>query len=666
MIAEQVARLFFERARPQPTRKLRQWAEEEVYLPDGPFVGERFRCSTQPWSGPLLDAMGSGVWRNVALVGPTQTGKSLLGFGLPAAYHLCELEEKTVLGIPDLAMASDKWAEDILPILTRTRYAHILPITGSGSRGSDKPTTVRLRNGATAKFLTAGGGDGGRAGFTAPVAILTEVDKYDAAGGSSDETDKATQMRERTQAYDRARVYMECTVTTPEGRIWMEYQAGTRSLIYIRCPHCEDYVHPEREHLMGWQEAESAPEAREKTRIVCPSCGVLWDDADRRAANQHPVLAHHGQTVNRDGTVTGDPPRTDTLSVRWTCVHNMLLPIGDVGAEEWQAEQIPADTKQREYAERKLSQVRWVVPKSSGAVDMTELDPADLSKTRARGLPRGHVPAGCRMLALGVDVGKHLLHWTLVALTAAEAPYVVDYGRVEVEIGSSSVESAILSALRAMRSRVAEGWSTSAAGTVTPTVCWVDEAYQTDVVRAFCAEDASKGVWFPARGMGWQQRKTGEAQTTYRAPQRKTAVVAIIGVGWHIVRLPRARGLRAAHVSADHWKTWLHERFALEPDKPGAASIYRTTSPSDHLPFLRHLTAERRVAEQKPGVGVVVRWENPTGRNNHWLDSTCLAVAAGHYGLAVATTAAAAAQPATTRTGGTSDFFEARRKRRGR
>ena len=82
----------------------------------------------------------------------------------------------------------------------------------------------------------------------------------DTAGEASRETDPVSQLEARTDAYDafgRPFICMECSVSIEEGRIWQEYINGTQSRIACPCPHCGEYVTPEREHLRGWQEAES-------------------------------------------------------------------------------------------------------------------------------------------------------------------------------------------------------------------------------------------------------------------------------------------------------------------------------------------------------------------------------------------------------------------------
>src|SRR5436190_10713749 len=103
--------------------------------------------------------------------------------------------------------------------------------------------------------------------------VITEVDGMDAPGSTSRESDKITQLEARTRAYgSRKRIYLECTVSTEHGRTWQEYQNGTRSRIVLPCPFCKVWVSPEREHLAGWQGAESQAAARATGSFSCPAC----------------------------------------------------------------------------------------------------------------------------------------------------------------------------------------------------------------------------------------------------------------------------------------------------------------------------------------------------------------------------------------------------------
>jgi hypothetical protein len=261
---------FLDRARPSLRRSLRRFAEEEIVIPDGPFEGRKFSCARQPYTGLWFDAVDSGLWPRSVATGPTQSGKTLASFVIPLLYHLFEIGETTICGLPDMDMAADKWREDILPAIERSRYRDLLPTRGGGSRGG-RVESIQFLNGATLKFMSGGGGDKSRAGFTARVVVITETDGMDEAGLRSRESDKITQLEARTRAYgSRKRIYMECTVSTEQGRTRIEYQHGTRSRIVLPCPHCGQWVAPEREHLVGWQSAANQVEARRIGAFVWP------------------------------------------------------------------------------------------------------------------------------------------------------------------------------------------------------------------------------------------------------------------------------------------------------------------------------------------------------------------------------------------------------------
>ena len=107
--------------------------------------------------------------------GPTQSGKTLACFVIPLLYHLFEIRETVICGLPDIDMAMDKWSVDILPVIEQSQYRELLPTKGSGSRGG-RVESIPFRNGATLKFMSGGGGDKSRAGFTSRVMVITETD----------------------------------------------------------------------------------------------------------------------------------------------------------------------------------------------------------------------------------------------------------------------------------------------------------------------------------------------------------------------------------------------------------------------------------------------------------------------------------------------------------
>ncbi|MEZ6152364.1 MAG: phage terminase large subunit family protein [Pirellulaceae bacterium] len=178
---------------------MRQFAEDEIVLPSGPFAGSRFRCHRQPYTGLWFDQVDSGQFSRFVATGPTQSGKTIACFVIPLLYHLFEQGETVICGLPDMDMATDKWREDLLPIIERSKYRDQLPKQGSGSRGG-LVQSLQFRNGATLKFMSGGGGDKSRAAFTSRVVVITETDGMDEPGRNSRESDKISQLIARTRA----------------------------------------------------------------------------------------------------------------------------------------------------------------------------------------------------------------------------------------------------------------------------------------------------------------------------------------------------------------------------------------------------------------------------------------------------------------------------------
>jgi len=599
---------------------MREFAEAELVIPDGKYRGFRYRVHRNPFSGLWFSALESAKsqgYRRFLATGPRQSGKTLNAFVVPTLYHLFEIGETVVCGVPSLDMVSDKWNEDLLPAIEASRFKELLPLKGSGSKGGD-PTRIKFRNGATLKFMTAGGGDKARVGFTSRVLVVTEVDGFDVVGGTSREADKFTQMEEVTRSYaEMARVYMECTVSIEEGRTYQELKRGTDSRIAVRCPQCTRYVTPEREHLRGWQDAPNAIVAGELARLLCPSCSAAWTEDDRQKANQDSLLVHRGQDVTPDGKVIGPAPKTDTLGFRWTASHNLFVPISTVAQEEWKA----SKASDIENADKALRQFWWTLPHMPDKVALSVLDAHVIAGRTLDHHARGLVPADATHVTVGVDVGKWRLHWVAIAWRPNATPHVFDYGAKEVASDVQAEELAIRQALRELRDEtILAGWAGITSGGEAiwkPTFTFVDAGYKQDIVTAFCNEPECKPGFFAVKGFG--ETRIGERE-------RRTTGSKVTGVadGYELVVLPD--GTQLIEANADQWKTWFHARASTPKDQPGALTLF---APFDHLKYGRHLIAEKKTEEFVPGRGLVTRWER-VNRDNHLLDASCLACVAGH------------------------------------
>lgn len=620
-------------ARAPQVRSMAQWAEEAIILPNGPAAGERYRHWRHPVSRLFFDELDSGRWSRVAATGPTQNGKTLMCYVIPTLYHLFEIQETVIIGLPSMDMANDKWSEDFLPVIEASEYRDLLPLKGEGSRGGQVKRAIKFRNGASLRFMTAGGSDKKRSAYTSRVVSITEADGMDEASDSSREADKIEQIEARTRAFGRTgkRIYLECTVSIERGRIWQEYTGGSESRILRPCPHCGEYVAPEREHLKGWQDAETEEDAAELAFFACPECDAAWSEAERVSSAKQAVLCHRGQSVASDGAVTGEPPRTQTLGFRWSAVDNPFVTAGDLGAEEWLARK----ARDRENSEKKMRQFVWALPYDPPEVELTPLE-AEAIEQRSSSLKKGVVPDDASDIAIGIDTGKRVLHWTAMAVGEGTGGRIIDYGKQPVDSDRLGVRQGLIEALAKLGDYFQAGWRTQAGKLMTPSQVWIDSGYfeHTDGVYAFCAAaNKSLGLatgselYRPTKGYGEGQRR----MKRYIAPGNKRKGVLYLGNEFHIAKVQRngktLAGVLLVHMNSDYWKSELHQRLLMPPDEELAVTLYEAASFSEHGEFSRQLTAERQVEKFVEGRGEVVVWER-IERNNHWLDSTYAALCA--------------------------------------
>lgn len=583
---------FAQRLRRPPLRTLRQFAEEEFVLTSGPYKGERFRCERQPWTGLFFDAVDSGDYRRVALLGCTQGAKTTCGFVMPTLWQLFERAETCIVGVPDLDMADDKFRVDLLPAVRSSRYERLLPETGPGSRAGRVTNTVTFRNGSVLKFMSGGGGDNRRSGFTSRRVVVTEVDKMDVVGGMSRETDKISQLEARSDAYgDAGELFLESTASFRTGRVWREYEAGTASRIACPCPHCRSWVTPEREHLTGWQTADTEDEAAEQARFICPACSVGLSEDDRTAMNRAAMLVHRGQRLD-GGQVTGEPPKTRTLGFRYNAFNNLFWSPGFIGRREWKATRAPDE----EAAKREILQFVWAQPYDPPGTDPTRATWLDVAKL-AENRPQGMRPGDTRAVAVFADPGKYLLHFVASAFDAYGSPRVIDYGALETNWDDLQ-ERAIGSSLKRLGDRCREGW-----GGETPEIVLVDSGNWTDQVYDFCA--AMGRPYWPTKGVSGTMRRTWPAER-YLPEQSKGGVTFI-------------------SFDTDHWKTYAWRRLTQPMGSHGAASLFEGDV-KRHTRFAKHCTAER-TKDVYRGSEVLTIWENEQRAENHLWDcfvGTCL------------------------------------------
>ena len=247
--------------------------------------------------------------------------------------------------------------------------------------------------------------------------------------------------------------------------------------------------------------------------------------------------------------------------------------------------------------------------------------------SRISGLLQGDRHPDTEFVTVGLDIGKYYSHWVKVGWHGNAIGNVVDYGVMETPgmmtaDSKRAVIAALLPALLQWRIDLLAGSPTD--------FCLIDSGDYTDAIYEFVRQ--VNGAPFAA-SKGW-------ASGRFHQPKERTKD-KIPFQECYASHLPTER-LWLYNVNTEHWKQWVHERFATETldenhlENAGTLSLF--SAPNDrrrHLSFSQHIVSEERRDVFVPGKGIQRTWK-VVNRNNHYLDATALAcAAAGCLGVRV-------------------------------
>lgn len=615
-------------------RTLEEFAEEEVILPNdgGPAGGQPFSVARQPYVALLWREIFSGLWSEIWICGPSQSGKTLSAFVILLIYIAAELRRNVGVCVPHEDMIADKWAVDIQPVFEASpTLSRLLPTTGPGSRKGVVKDSVRLTNGVVIKFYTPGGSDQSKAGFTSPFIVGTEAAGFSRSTSTSKESDPINQIRARQRSISRFNadgtvntnrlLTFEGTVTVEEDLPWSMKEESSDSRIVCPCVHCGEHVSPEREHFVGYEGAENEFDAAQRGAFHCPLCGEIYTDEHRIEMNRRSRLLHAGQVIDKDGTIHGDHPKTTTLFFRWSAWNNLFLPSADFAIDEWKASKLTPETAEYEQAEKAISQFIWARPYAPKLVGTSKLD---ASHVRNRtGLPPLVVPSNAELLTAGIDIGRWWCWLYVIAALADGTMQTVAAGRrstgLEVPPGADVQRYEALAVQECVESILAEllvtGFASQSGGIRTCDFVCVDSGYLPQAaITAARKFDRTKTMCVIGRGLSQMVRMR------YVAPRRVGQVVRRIGNGYHL-EFNAKRGWHM-YFDADAAKLAIQAGLRVEVGQPGSL-VLPNGDPKDRALIARHMAAEVYSRRVEPGKGLVDEWKQ-TGQN-HLLDCAGMA-----------------------------------------
>lgn len=640
-----------ERLRPQVPLTHREFARKFIIMPSGPHVGESFRDEWQPVIGLLWDELDLNYWWEVVVTGPVQASKSFGALVVPTLRDVHQLRFEPIVAVPEADMFADKWDRDFRPVLEASPdLEHLIPDKGSGAKGGRAKDRITLGNGVDIKVMSRGGQATNKAGYTSPRLRITEAAGF--SQGSSSEKDKEAdayrQILARLESFNRddprRLVMIEGTLTDEADLPWRlrgsdedEVIISTRSRIVSRCPHCPEWISPEREHLVGWKECKNIEEVYEKAHFICPACAHPITDAERMETMQGCQLLHWGQSIAADGEIIGPRPPARRLWFRYSAYQNLLKKAAEHAVKEWEAAQIAEGTEDRENAERDLCQKTWAVPYVSKLSDAEPLRP-DKLKNRRQTWKRNICPPDTVKVTVGCDCGKKRCHWAAIAGRANGSVHVVAYGWFDVCTSDlDEVESKLKEALQKIIDETFEAGFLQAAeaaasgsietyGTRPIDSVWIDRGWMKnvvcDVVRGMGSSRDNR--YRAAKGFG----KSTRDKLSYVSPPKRSKNRPWQGNRWY-GEVDLTDRIVKFNFDADYYKRRVHEWFRVKPGVKGSITFYEPEASGEHDTLLQHVCNEQYATKWEPGKGLVSAWDKRGA--NHLLDSLANAAAALDY-----------------------------------
>lgn len=669
-LVQMVNEAFFDVLKPRRIRSMLRFAEDEIILPDGPFENQYFRADRMPWSRGVLDVFDSGIYNRFFALGPRQTAKTLLFFQIPLMYHLFELEQDVIIGVPAVQLAKQIWKRRISKMIMKSRYADLMPEKGPGSKGGE-PQQITFANGASIVFMSKG------KTHTAPVVIYTEVYEMEEASENSGEAGPFRQLEECTKAFGGAkRIYAESILIREKSLMWNEVHGGTATRIYFRCPHCKEHVEPMRVNFRGWEDAEKDKEAAGSASYTCQACGQAW-----KTENQHVQAAKNWKFVHDINTIEINkdrndeteyegvlsllpkkhtkPPQTYTFGLTWNRMHTTIRPkkspysvMGEIAISELNAAR--SEDPDDELA---VSLYTWTEPvEAVVSEDRFLTGEIIFNKISRYGL--GEVPPQAPILIEAIDIGETKHWWTVMAFNRETAEgFVVEYSMIPVARDIKETALAMYEALVMHRdNEIIHGYNIADSEKIIhPKLILVDSGYgkYADVIYRFCRESgkeyiATKGFGTGIKMPNWNDMNPGKDCRP--------------GNNWRMARQKNKRTW-LLEMHTDYWKTRFHDRLFAAPNTPGSIYIYKAP-PQDHAQLVRHYTSEKRkTIQSKSDVGGFKEvWTYPGSKPNHWWDCgyMCL-VGADKAGVRVMPSMRRTPQQAHARSRDRSDSWVRRR-----
>ncbi|WP_248889221.1 terminase gpA endonuclease subunit [Bradyrhizobium japonicum] len=593
-------------ARPSRPTPPDEWAAtNRIYPQTAAIPGPRDPHLTPYVVGPER-MIASGKFRRVVMVFGAQTGKSEAMLDV-AGQRLDQRPGPILYVGPNRQFLTEQFEPRVMSLLEQAPT-----LTEKLARGKRMTKTRKLVAGVPFRLAHSGSS----AALKSDPAVLALVDEYDEMRANVNEQGgplglverrgdtyadfvcvvTSTPKRGRVEAVEDKRsklFFWDVAVADDiESPIWQLWQQGTRHHWCWPCPHCGEHFVP-RFNLMRYPAKGSPMRAARETYLECPHCGGIIEDGHKAAMNERGQYVAPGQTIDRNGQVSGDPPDTMSVSYWVSGLASPFVSFGDRIRVYLEAIALGDNAMVQQAINAGFGELY-----SPGGGEVPEW--AEIKeKARHADYRRGEVPDGVLRLSIAADVQKQSIPYVIRGWGPRATSWLIDWGYLRGDTAETEVWD-----------QLAELISTPIDG-LPIHLTFVDSGFRPgkadtlplNRVYEFCRR-------FPKR-----VRPTKGSS----APMRVPLLLSKIEVN----RSGKAAkfGLDLVRLDTDHWKCWVHERLRWPPETPGAW----------HVPvgidddYCHQIVSEARV-------------KSPTGRpewirrskNNHFLDCEAMLAATSY------------------------------------
>lgn len=559
------------RATLRPPRRLTvsQWAEENRLLgPRESAEPGRWRNDRAPYLVGPMDAMSDPLIEVVVFCSCAQAGKTeaLLNF---LGYTIDHEPGPTLIVYPSERTADKTIRNRLQPMISSS------PALRRHTTGDDDSIGMKELHFDSCSVYSAWANSPAALSSTpCRNVILDEIDKFPAFSGVEASPIKLAHVRTRTYR-GRRKMALFSTPTLEYGAIWQEYQQSDRRRYFVPCPHCGTYQTLEFFDGVVWEKDVAPAEiaTRGLAWYVCKECKKKILERSKPAMLRAGVWCPDGCAVDLDGVVTGKSRVSRAAGFHLSVLYSPWATWGEVAAE---------------FLESKDDRGKlmgfwnsWLALPWKEKIE--SLDVRTLHAKR-KTYDEGVVPDGVMVLTAGVDVQEDHMYFVIRGWGDRERSWMIRHGTAS---SWADVWRAISAQYKTVSGQV---FSVQRA--------FIDSGYKTDEVYRFCR--TYRPVTWPAKGSG-----SAGLNATLR-PSRPEG------------------GTLLYTFKADYWKDKLSRLIHLEPGEAGDWSLPRSIDE----PYLRQMTAERRVLVRKKG-RIQSHWEPITEHApNHYFDCEVLNVIA--------------------------------------